>query len=57
MNLSLGIDTTAAEDQLSSGQLPDAAAEYDKLLELDPTNIDAATGAAYLAMLRGDYTS
>ena len=50
------IDTTAAEDQLSSGQFPNAAAEYDKLLELDPTNIDAATGAAYLAILRGDYT-
>ena len=50
------IDTTAAEDSLSAGQLPSAEAEYDKLLELDPTNVDAATGAAYLAMLRGDYS-
>ena len=49
------IDTTVAEDNLSSGQLPSAAAEYDKLLEQDPTNVEAATGAAYLAMLRGDY--
>ncbi|MEC8277932.1 MAG: tetratricopeptide repeat protein [Myxococcota bacterium] len=49
------IDTTAAENQLSSGQFPNAASEYNKLLELDPTNSDAATGAAYLAMLRGDY--
>ena len=55
LDLSLSV-TTAAEDGENHRQLPNAAAEYDKLLESDPTNIDAATGAAYLAMLRGDYT-
>ena len=51
------IDTTVAESSLSDGSLPQAAQEYDKLLAIDPTNIDAATGAAYLAMLREDYVA
>lgn len=49
------IDESIAKTKLTSGDLPEATQEYQKLLAIDPTNEDAATGAAYMAMLSGDY--
>ncbi len=44
----------AAEAQLKAGDLPGAAASYDEAVAAHPDSVDAATGAAYTALLRGD---
>lgn len=50
-------DLTTAEAQLLKGDLPAADGAYAEAAAASPANIDAATGAAYTAMLRGDYAA
>ena len=44
----------AAKVQLSAGDMPGAAAAFEAAASENPESIDAATGAALAAMLRGD---
>ncbi|MEL6349485.1 MAG: hypothetical protein AAFV53_40655 [Myxococcota bacterium] len=50
-------DLSGAETQLSSGDLPGAAAVYQEAAKSAPTNVDAATGAAYTYLLAGDHAA
>ncbi len=43
-----------AEAALTGGDLPGAADAYAELVKAHPDNVDAATGAAYTALLQGD---
>ncbi|MFT5681659.1 MAG: hypothetical protein ACI8RZ_002565 [Myxococcota bacterium] len=43
-----------AEASLTAGDLPSASAAYAELVAAHPDNLDAATGAAYTALLQGD---
>ena len=45
----------AANNALKAGDLVAAGERFDEALAAAPTNVDAATGAAYLAMLEGSY--
>ena len=55
--LDSGPDVAAAEGKLIAGDLPAADAAYAEAAAAAPTNVDAATGAAYMALLRGDYAA
>jgi len=44
----------AADAALAEGDLPSAAENYEAALAENPNNVDAATGAAALALMRGD---
>ncbi len=46
-----------ADTALKAGDLATAAAKYDEAVKAAPTNVDAASGAAYLKMLAGDYAA
>jgi tetratricopeptide (TPR) repeat protein len=48
-------DVASAEAALQRGDLPAADAAYMEAVTAAPGNIDAATGAAHLALLQGDY--
>jgi hypothetical protein len=50
-------DLTTAETQLVTGDLPAAAGSYTEAALAAPGNIDAATGAAHLALLQGDHAA
>jgi tetratricopeptide (TPR) repeat protein len=45
-----------AEAALKAGDLAGAAAKYDEAVKKAPTNVDAASGAAYMKTLSGDFT-
>jgi hypothetical protein len=47
-------EVQAASATLQSGDLPGAAAAYDAAAQAHPTSVDAVSGAAMLAMMRGD---
>ena len=44
----------AGDAALKTGDLPSAAGHYEEALAANPTNVDAATGAAGMALMRGD---
>ena len=44
-----------AQTMLGNGQINLANGTYLAILKEDPTQVDAATGAAYVSMLKGDY--
>ncbi len=49
-------DVQAAEALLRSGDLPGASAAYDAAALAHPGSVDAVSGAAMMAMMRGDLT-
>jgi thioredoxin-like negative regulator of GroEL len=44
-----------ADGKLKAGDLAGAAAAYDEAVKKAPTNVDAASGAAYMKVLAGDF--
>jgi len=50
-------DLTTAEAQLASGDLPAAADAYTEAAAAAPTHVEAATGAAYAALLQGNHAA
>ena len=47
----------AAKTQMRSGDVPGAAAAFEKAAKENPKSVDAATGAALSAMMRGDWAA
>lgn len=47
----------AADVKLKAGDLPGAATAWDEAAKAAPTNVDAATGAAYMKVLAGDFAA
>ena len=47
----------AAKTQMRSGDVPGAAAAFEKAAKENPESVDAATGAALSAMMRGDWAA
>ena len=46
-----------ADEALRSENLPEMDASYAKAIKSDPSNVDAASGAAYAALLQEDYVT
>jgi hypothetical protein len=46
-----------ADGKLKAGDLAGAAAKYDEAVQKAPTNLDAASGAAYMKVLGGDFAA